>query len=73
MLKWHTRFKQGQKSIQGDHRSGCMKIISGKLEHRRLKFCLTIIYKYDLQNNCRHMEYSICLMIYIVYRIYIVL
>ena len=40
MFKWHTRSKQGQKSIQDGPRSGCRKIISGKLvthyERRRL-------------------------------------
>ena len=33
MLKWHTRFKQGQKSIQDGPRNACRKIISGKLTH----------------------------------------
>ena len=40
MFKWHTRFKQGQKSIQDGPRSGCRKIISGKLETHYERRCL---------------------------------
>ena len=36
MFKWHTRFKQGQKSIQDGPRSGGRKIISGKLDMHSL-------------------------------------
>ena len=40
MFKWHTRFKQGQKSIQDGPRSRCRKIISGKLETHYERRCL---------------------------------
>ena len=40
MFKWHTRFKQGQKSIQDYPRSRCRKIISGKLERHYERRCL---------------------------------
>ena len=40
MFKWHTRFKQGQKSIHDGPRSGCRKIISGKLEAHSKRLCL---------------------------------
>ena len=40
MFKWHTRFKQGQKSIQDGPRSGGRKIISGKLETHYERWCL---------------------------------
>ena len=40
MFKWHMRFKQGQKSIQDGPRSGCRKIISGKLEMHCERRCL---------------------------------
>ena len=43
------RFKQGQKSIRDGHRSGCRKIISGKLvTHDALRKTVSrIISKYD--------------------------
>ena len=40
MFKWHTRSKQGQKSIQDGPRSGCRKIISGKLVTHYERRCL---------------------------------
>ena len=40
VYKWHTRFKQGQKSIQDGPRSGCREIISGKLEAHYERRCL---------------------------------
>ena len=40
IFKWHTRFKQGQKSIQDGPMSGCRKIISGKLETHYERWCL---------------------------------
>ena len=40
MFKWHKRFKQGQKSIQDGPRSGCRKIICGKLETHYERRCL---------------------------------
>ena len=40
MFKWHTRSKQGQKSIQDGPRSGCRKIFSGKLVAHYKRRCL---------------------------------
>ena len=40
MFKWHAWFKEGQKSIQDGPRSGCRKIISGKLETHYERRCL---------------------------------
>ena len=40
MFKWHTRFKQGQKSIQDGPRRGSRKIISDKQETQYERQCL---------------------------------